>query len=114
MVLESRELRVSQPGVDKLDARIARAAAGQWGVLDLDELLACGLTRQAVSKRIATGRLFPFHRGVYAVGHPNLPLEGCFLAAVKACGPDAVLSHFSAGPPARSGASSHGTTASRR
>ena len=33
---------------------------------------------------------------VYAVGHTNLKLEGRFLAAVKACGPTAVLSHFSA------------------
>jgi hypothetical protein len=30
------------------------------------------------------------------VGHANLPLQGRFLAAVKACGPGAVLSHFSA------------------
>jgi very-short-patch-repair endonuclease len=36
------------------------------------------------------------HRGVYAVGHPNLPLEGHFLAAVKACGREALLSHISA------------------
>jgi hypothetical protein len=35
-------------------------------------------------------------RGVYAIGHPNPPLEGRFLAAVKACGPDALLSHYSA------------------
>ena len=42
------------------------------------------------------GRLHQFHRGVYAVGHPNLPLEGRLLAAVKACGPAAVLSHYSA------------------
>jgi hypothetical protein len=33
---------------------------------------------------------------VYAVGHPGLPLRGRFLAAVKACGEGAVLSHFSA------------------
>jgi len=33
---------------------------------------------------------------VYAVGHANLPLEGRFLAAVKACGPWAVLSHYAA------------------
>jgi very-short-patch-repair endonuclease len=33
---------------------------------------------------------------VYAVGHAAVPLEGRFLAAVKACGPNAVLSHFSA------------------
>jgi Protein of unknown function (DUF559) len=36
------------------------------------------------------------HRGVYAAGHANPPLEGRFLAAVKACGRGAVLSHFSA------------------
>jgi elongation factor P len=35
------------------------------------------------------------HRGVYAVGHADLPLEGRFLAAVKACRMG-VLSHFSA------------------
>ncbi|MGI9021057.1 MAG: DUF559 domain-containing protein [Solirubrobacterales bacterium] len=34
--------------------------------------------------------------GVYALGHPNPPLEGRFLAAVKACGPTAVLSHYAA------------------
>jgi hypothetical protein len=33
---------------------------------------------------------------VYAVGHPNVCVEGWWLAAVKACGDRAVLSHFSA------------------
>ena len=78
------------------DVRVARAAAGQWGVLSLDELFACGLSRGAVSDRVLSGRLHPIHRGVYAVGHRKLPLEGRFLAAVKACGPTAVLSHHSA------------------
>ena len=37
------------------------------------------------------------HRaGVFAVGRPDLRLEGQFLAAVLACGPEAVLSHRSA------------------
>ncbi len=49
-----------------------------------------------IETRVAAGRLHPIHRGVYAVGHPNLTREGWFLAAVKACGPGAVLSHFSA------------------
>jgi very-short-patch-repair endonuclease len=49
-----------------------------------------------VSDRALNGRLHPVHRGVYAVGHAHLPIEGRFLAAVKACGPTAVLSHFSA------------------
>jgi predicted transcriptional regulator of viral defense system len=80
----------TRPGV-----RVARAAADQWGVLSLDELFTCGLSRDAVSDRALNGRLHPIHRGVYAVGHAKLPLEGRFLAAVKACRP-AVLSHFSA------------------
>jgi hypothetical protein len=75
---------------------VARLAAQQWGVLSLEELRACGLSRNAVAVRAANGRLHPIHRGVYAVGHANPPLEGRLLAAVKACGPSAVLSHFSA------------------
>ena len=75
---------------------VAGLAAGERGVLSLDELRACGLTREAVGVRVRNGRLHPLHRGVYAVGHANPTLEGRFLAAVKACGPDAVLSHFSA------------------
>lgn len=35
-------------------------------------------------------------RSVYAVGHTNLSLHGQCLAAVFACGPGAVLSHYSA------------------
>ena len=75
---------------------MASLAARQWNVLDLADLRNCGLTRQAVWKRVQAGRLFPKYQGVYALGHPNLSLEGLFLAAVKACGLGAVLSHFSA------------------
>ncbi len=42
------------------------------------------------------GHLHEKHRGVYAVGHRVLSDEARWLAAVKACGPDAVLSHYSA------------------
>jgi hypothetical protein len=75
---------------------VARIAAEQWGVLSLDELRACGLSRNAVVVRARNGLLHRMHTAVYAVGHPNPPLEGRWLAAVKACGADAVLSHFSA------------------
>jgi hypothetical protein len=78
------------------DVRVAELAAAEWSVLSLEELLGCGLTRRGISRRVEAGRLHWKYRGVYAVGHPNLPLEGQFLAAVKACGPGAVLSHFSA------------------
>jgi very-short-patch-repair endonuclease len=46
--------------------------------------------------RVQKGHLHPLYRGVYAVGHRNLQLHGRLLAAVKACGPNAVLSHYSA------------------
>ncbi|MEA2290232.1 MAG: hypothetical protein QOD55_2229 [Solirubrobacteraceae bacterium] len=75
---------------------VARRAAEQWGVLTLEELRACGLSREAVSVRVRNGLLHRLHRGVYAVGHANPPLEGRFLAAVRAFGDGAVLSHVSA------------------
>jgi hypothetical protein len=90
-------LRRAQP--DKLtgaDREVARLAAGQWGVLSVDELRACGLSRDAILTRVRRGNLHPLHRGVYAVGHRNVVTEGRFLAAVKACGRDAVLSHYAA------------------
>ncbi len=88
-----RERSLGQPTVDQL---IARVAAGQHGVVDLADLRACGLSKQAVSKRVAAGRLFPLYRGVYATGHANLPFEAWCLAAVKACGARAALAYFAA------------------
>jgi hypothetical protein len=76
--------------------RVAGAAAEQWSVLSIDELRACGLSDKAVWVRVRQGHLHPWYRGVYAVGHANPPLQGRLLAAVKACGPGTLLSHFSA------------------
>jgi hypothetical protein len=73
---------------------VASLAAESWGVVSVEELQACGLTRNAIGRRLAAGRLHRVHRGVYAVGHLGLTPEGRWLAAVKACGP-AVLSHAS-------------------
>ena len=83
--------------VTRVSVRVAELAATQWGVVSVDDLLnACGLSRDAVATRVRQGHLHPVHRGVYAVGHPNPPRDGRFLAAVLACGPTAVLSHLSA------------------
>ncbi|HVL95435.1 MAG TPA: type IV toxin-antitoxin system AbiEi family antitoxin domain-containing protein, partial [Solirubrobacteraceae bacterium] len=94
------ERRVTAPIGRKPDARpdagVAALAAEQFGVVSLDELRACGLSEKAVRVRVARGQLHRLHRGVYAVGHPNVPLQGRFLAAVKACGEGAVLSHLCA------------------
>jgi very-short-patch-repair endonuclease len=72
-------------------------AADAYGVLSLDELLACGLTRKEVLGRVARGQLHRIHRGVYAVGHPGLTQQGRWLAAVKACGPGSLLCRHAAG-----------------
>jgi predicted transcriptional regulator of viral defense system len=93
-----RSLRTPEayPVTTRADIAVAKRAAGQWSVLSLDELRECGLNKTAVGVRVRRGNLHPFHRGVYAVGHRNVPQEGRWLAAVKACGPGTVLSHFSA------------------
>jgi hypothetical protein len=73
-----------------------RAARAQHWVVTRRQLLALGFNRRAIEHRIATGRLHPVHRGVYAVGRPQLSRAGEFMAAVLACGEGAALSHESA------------------
>src|SRR4051794_26238684 len=79
-----------------LDFEIARIAGAQHGVISLYQLTPLGLTKNAVGERVKAGRLHPIHRGVYAVGHRVLTLEGHWMSAVLACGERAVLSHASA------------------
>jgi len=78
------------------DRELWRVAARQHGVVSRAQLERVGLTRSAVAHRLRTGRLWRLHRGVYAVGRPDLSSEGRWIAAVLACGPSAVLSHGSA------------------
>lgn len=77
------------------DAAVAELAARQWGVVENAELWRCGLSRDAVARRLRAGLLHEVHPGVYAYGHAGLSLRGRFLAAAKAAGPDAALSHRS-------------------
>jgi very-short-patch-repair endonuclease len=70
--------------------------ARQHGVITRAQLLELGFSAKAIKHRLATRRLHPLHAGVYAVGRPELRREGRWLAAVLACGPEAVLSHGSA------------------
>jgi very-short-patch-repair endonuclease len=71
-------------------------AARQRGVIALWQLLEIGYTKAAIRHRIAKGRLHPIHRGVYAVGRPELTREGEWMAAVLSCGSEALLSHGTA------------------
>jgi predicted transcriptional regulator of viral defense system len=78
------------------EVALAELAAGQHGVVTLAQLAALGIGAGAIKYRRRSGRLHLLHQGVYAVGHrPPSPLATA-IAAVLACGPDAVLSHRSA------------------
>jgi very-short-patch-repair endonuclease len=61
------------------------------------QLCELGIGEDRVEGRRQRGQLHLLHRGVYAVGHRKVTTEGRWMAAVLACGSDAVLSHRSAG-----------------
>jgi very-short-patch-repair endonuclease len=68
----------------------------QHGVISHRQLREHGFTGDAIRHRLKRGRLHRTYRGVYAVGRPDLPPEGRWMAAVLAAGEGAVLSHRSA------------------
>lgn len=61
------------------------------------QLISLGYRAQAIKRRVASGRLHPVWRGVYAVGRPQLGRHGLWMAAVLTCGAGAALSDGSAG-----------------
>ncbi|HWB70489.1 MAG TPA: type IV toxin-antitoxin system AbiEi family antitoxin domain-containing protein [Solirubrobacterales bacterium] len=75
---------------------LAALAGRQHGVVSIRQLRHLGFGRNTASYANSVGRLHRIHRGVYAVGHPALSLHGRCFAAVLACGPEALLSHYSA------------------
>ena len=76
------------------DREIAAIAGRQYGVIARWQLLALGLSAPSIKRRVRAGRLHLLHRGVYAVGHTVLRIEGRWMAATLATA--GVLSHASA------------------
>jgi very-short-patch-repair endonuclease len=68
----------------------------QHGVIARGQLLALGVSADAITHRIDIGRLHPLWRGVYAMGRPEVSQRGRLMAAALCCGPTALLSHGSA------------------
>jgi hypothetical protein len=83
------------PGARRFNC--ALRGASNTGCVTRSQLLSAGFDGNAIDYRVKRGRLVIRHRGVYAVGH--IPPSPCAraMAAVLACGPEAVLSHRSAG-----------------
>jgi very-short-patch-repair endonuclease len=65
-------------------------------VISVGQLREAGLSEDAIRGRVGAGRLHRVYRGVYAVGHFGLSVEGQWMAAVLACGDGAALSHRAA------------------
>ncbi len=61
------------------------------------QLPAIGVGERAVQRRAAAGLLRRLYHGVYTSCHATLTVRGRWMAAVLACGPDALLSHRAAG-----------------
>ncbi|MGI8727712.1 MAG: type IV toxin-antitoxin system AbiEi family antitoxin domain-containing protein [Solirubrobacterales bacterium] len=98
-VLGAQPVRPPAPGADptELWRAIVALATSQHDLVTRSQLLALGMKRGMVTRRLRAGGLHRVHWGVYTLGTPNLTREGRWLAAVLACGCDAVLSHLSAG-----------------
>jgi very-short-patch-repair endonuclease len=80
----------------RFDPIIARIAAKQDNVIDLDQLLAAGMDRSALKRRLAAGQLRRHHRGVFIVGSAAPTFFGEARAAAMAVGSGAAVSHRSA------------------
>ena len=86
-----------KPDTAQVNRAVVRLFAAGNGVGTLAELEAVGVDRRVASRRVAAGRLFRLHRGVYSIVPPRLlKVEGHWRAAVLACGEGAALSHRSA------------------
>jgi hypothetical protein len=75
---------------------VRRLAETQHGVVARRQLLEGGMTAAQIRSWAARGRLVRRHRGVYSLGHALLSPKGEWMAAVLACGEQAVLSHRAA------------------
>lgn len=80
----------------ELATKIAHIADRQYGHVTREQLLDLGAQSDAITYWTRSRRLIRVHKGVYAVGHAQHSALAKAMAAVLACGPDAVLSHDSA------------------
>jgi predicted transcriptional regulator of viral defense system/very-short-patch-repair endonuclease len=79
------------------DAIIAELAARQHGLIAVAQLLAAGVSEEAVRYRREHRRLRRIHRGVYATGHAPLSADAWAMAGVLSAGAGASLAARSAG-----------------
>ncbi len=83
-------------GTIRHSSAVWRLAGEQHGVVSRAQLLEMGFTSAGIEHRLERGRLHRVMRGIYALGRPDIPACGRWMAAVLSCGDHAHLSHRSA------------------
>lgn len=78
------------------EAVIREVALRQHDVLARAQLIAAGVSAEAIDYRLESGRLRRIHRGVYATAHASLSADGWAMAGVLFSGDGTVLGHRSA------------------
>lgn len=68
-------------------------ASRQLQLISGEQLRAAGMSRKTIESWLKRRRLHPVHHGVYATHSLPFTREQLWLAAVLACGPEALLSH---------------------
>src|SRR3712207_2880913 len=68
------------------DIEVARVAARQKRVISWEQLMAAGMSRRAVTRRIEQGTLQRLWRGVYLVGPGKPDRDSLAQAAILTCG----------------------------
>jgi Transcriptional regulator, AbiEi antitoxin len=76
---------------------LAAIAGRAYGIVTRREMLRAGISGKEIRRRRERGQLITKYPGVYRVGHAAPSVEASFVAAVKACGEEAVLERRAAG-----------------
>ncbi len=79
-----------------MERQLLERAARQHSVFTISQVLACGLTPEAVRHRLRTGRWETAARGVYRLAGTEVTWEQRLAALTLAAGPGAAASHRSA------------------
>jgi hypothetical protein len=78
------------------EVAIATCAARQHALVTLEQARMCGFTDDAIRRRVETARWRRMRHGVYLLNGAPETWEQAALAAVLACGAEAVASHSTA------------------
>jgi very-short-patch-repair endonuclease len=79
----------------QFEHEIDRVGRARHGIFSVEDLLAMGLTRQGISRRVKSGRLIPLYEGVYRSSGAPVTWEQALWAAHAWARGDCVFSHRS-------------------